>query len=197
MKIRTVQVASFLLLSMLSPIVLAQDKPKSDDKAKAEVQSTSIKLQIIFAEFDGDKKVKSLPYVMYMNAPIAADLKTGWDKMRIGSRIPIYTGNNQMQYQDVGTNIDARSAYAEDGHLMLQLDFERSWVDGDVSVPITKTDAGSSDTASGHFREPIIRAFRSELYLKLREGQPVESTMATDPISGKVVKVEVSFTVVK
>ena len=186
------------MLGMLSPMVSAQDKPKSDDKAKAEVQSTSIKLQIIFARVTGDKKVKSLPYVVYVNAPNSTEfLKAGWDKMRIGSRIPVYTGNNQMQYQDVGTNIDARSAYAEGGNLVLQLDFERSWVEGDVSVPITKTDAASSDTASGHFREPIIRAFRSELYVKLHEGQPVESTVATDPISGKVVKVEISFTVVK
>jgi hypothetical protein len=197
MKIRAIQVASLMLVGMLSPIVLAQDKPKSDDKAKAEVQSASIKLQIVFAEFDGDKKVKSLPYVLFMNAPIASDIKAGWDKMRIGSRIPVYTGNNQMQYLDIGTNIDARSAYNDDGHLLLQLDLERSWVEGDVSVPITKTDAASSDTASGHFREPIIRAFRSELYVKLREGQPIESTVATDPISGKVVKVEISFTVVK
>ncbi|MGB2670503.1 MAG: hypothetical protein WBH24_15055 [Candidatus Acidiferrum sp.] len=197
MRITSVQVASVLLFGMLSPIVLAQDKPKSDDKAKTEVQSTSIKLQIVFAEFDGEKKVKSLPYVMYMNAPDAPELKAGWDKLRIGSRIPVYTGNNQMQYLDVGTNIDARSAYADDGHLLLQLDLERSWVEGDVSVPITKTGAASSDTASGHFPEPIIRAFRSELSLKLREGQPVESTMATDPISGKVVKVEISFSVVK
>jgi len=197
MRTSSVQVASLLLLGMLSPIVLAQDKPKPDDKAKMEVQSTSIKLQIVFAEFDGDKKVKSLPYIMCMNSPNAAELKSGWDKMRIGSRIPVYTGNSQMQYQDVGTNIDARTAYADDGHLLLQLDLERSWVEGDVSVPIAKADAASSDTASGHFREPIIRAFRSELSLKLREGQPVESTVATDPISGKVVKVEISFTVVK
>lgn len=191
------QVATILLLSMLSPIVLAQDKSKAGDKAGAEVQSTSIKLQIVFAEFDADKKVKSLPYVMYMNAPDAAGLKPGWDKLRIGSRIPVYTGNSQMQYEDVGTNIDARSAYADNGQLLLQLDLERSWVEGDVSVPIAKADAASSDTASGHFREPIIRAFRSELSLKLREGQTVESTVATDPISGKVVKVEISFTVVK
>ncbi len=197
MRIRSVQVASILLLGMLSPIVLAQDKAKPDDKAKAEVQSTSIKLQIVFAEFDGDKKVKSLPYVMYLNSPDAPDLKGGWDKLRIGSRIPVYIGNNQMQYQDVGTNIDARSAYADDGHLLLQLDLERSWVEGDVSVPTTKADGASSDTASGRFPEPIIRAFRSELSLKLREGQPMESTVATDPISGKVVKVEISFSVVK
>jgi hypothetical protein len=197
MRTGAIQVASLLLLGMLSPIVQAQDKPKSDDKAKAQVHSTSIKLQIVFAEFDGDKKVKSLPYVMYVNAPEATDVKLQWDKLRIGSRIPVYTGNSQMQYQDVGTNIDVRSAFADDGHLLLQLDLERSWVEGDVSVPITKADAASSDTSSGHFREPIIRSFRSELYLKVREGQPVESTVATDPISGKMVKVEISFTVAK
>lgn len=197
MRRSSVQVASLLLLGMLSPFVVAQDKPKSEDKAKAEVQSTSIRLQIVFAEFDADKKVKNLPYVMYINAPDTAEIKSEWDKLRIGSRIPIYSGNNQMQYLDVGTNIDARSAHGDDGHLLLQIDLERSWVEGDVSVPITKADAASSDTSSGHFREPIIRSFRSELSLKLREGQPVESTVATDPISGKVVKVEISFTVVK
>jgi hypothetical protein len=62
---------------------------------------------------------------------------------------------------------------------------------------VTKTDGSPSDPSGGHFQEPIIRGFKSELDMKLREGQPVESTVATDPISGKVVKVEISFTVVK
>jgi hypothetical protein len=70
-------------------------------------------------------------------------------------------------------------------------------VEGEVSVPVTKSDASPSDPTGGHFQEPIIRGFKSELDMKLRDGQPVESTVATDPISGKVVKVEISFTVVK
>jgi hypothetical protein len=72
-----------------------------------------------------------------------------------------------MTYLDVGTNLDARGAYS-DGRLLMQLNLERSWVEGDVSVPVAKS-----------------------------EGQPVESTMATDPISAKVLKVDVSFTIVK
>jgi hypothetical protein len=197
MKVSSVQVASLVLFGMLSPMVLAQDKPKPDDKTKVEVQTTPIKVQIVFTEFEGDKKVKSLPYVMYMNSPDSSEIRPGWVKFRIGSRLPVYVGKNEMQYMDVGTNVDARSAYTGDGHVLLQLILERSWVDGEVSVPVTKSDSSPSDAASGHFQEPIVRGFKSELDLKLREGQPVESNMATDPISGKVMKVEISFTVVK
>jgi len=197
MRTGEVQIASLLLLGILSPIVLAQDKPKADDKTKVEVQTTPIKVQIVFTEFEGDKKVKSLPYVMYMNAPDSSELRAGWVKFRIGSRLPIYVGKNEMQYMDVGTNVDARSAYTGDGHVLLQMTLERSWVEGEVSVPMAKSDSSPSDPSGGLFREPIVRGFKSELDLKLREGQPVESNMATDPISGKVLKVEISFTVVK
>lgn len=102
-----------------------------------------------------------------------------------------------MTYLDVGTNMDARSAYTGEGRLLLQMKIERSWVEGDVSVPVAKSDGSVSETSSGHFREPIIRNFTSELDLKLREGQSIESIVATDPISGKVLKVDISFTIVK
>jgi hypothetical protein len=197
MRIKAIQIVSLLLLGMLSPIVLAQDKPKADEKAKVEAPSTPIKVQIVFSEFEGDKKTKSLPYVMYMNAPDSTELRAGWVKFRIGSRLPIYAGKNEMQYLDVGTNVDARAAYTGEGHVLLQLILERSWVEGEVSVPVTKADASPADPSGGRFQEPIIRGFKSELDMKLREGQPVESTVATDPISGKVVKVEIGFTVAK
>jgi hypothetical protein len=188
-----------LLFGVLSPFCLAQDKQKTEDGQKAEVRTTPVKVQIVFTEFEGDKKVKSLPYTLYINALDAPELKPGWVKLRVGSRVPIYTGGTKenMTYLDVGTNIDARSAYAGEGRLLLYLRIERSWVEGGVSVPVAKSDSSASETSSGHFQEPIVRQFVSEFDLKLREGQPVESTMATDPLSGKVLKVDVSFTIVK
>jgi hypothetical protein len=197
MRTGAIHVASLLLFGMLSPMVKAQDKPKPADTPKAEVQTTPIKVQIVLTEFEGDKKTKSLPYILYMNSPDTNDLKPAWVKFRIGSRLPIYVGKNEMQYLDIGTNVDARSSHTPDGHVLLQMILERSWVEGEVSVPVSKSDASPSDPSGGHFQEPIIRGFKSELDMKLREGQPVESTMATDPISGKVVKVEISFTVAK
>jgi len=201
MRLSPIQITSLLLFGMLSPVCRAQDKPKTEDKPKAElVATTPVKVQIVFTEFDSEKKVKSLPYTMYMNAPDAPEVKPQtWVKMRIGSRVPVYTGGDKgsMTYLDVGTNIDARSGYTAEGRLLISLNLERSWVEGGVPVPVTKSDATRSESDTGNFREPIIRNFRSELDLKLREGQPIESTIATDPISGKVLKVEVSFTTLK
>ena|SRR5438094_428921 len=192
--------AALLLLGLLSPCSQAQDKPKTEDKPKAEVVATTpVKVQIVFTEFDSEKKVKSLPYTMYLNAPDAPEVRSPWVRMRVGSRVPVYTGGDKgsMTYLDVGTNIDARSGYTAEGRLLISLNLERSWVEGGVPVPVTKSDATRSESDTGNFREPIIRNFRSELDLKLREGQPIESTIATDPISGKVLKVEVSFTTLK
>jgi len=199
MKFNPIHVASILLLGMLSPICHAQDKPKQEDKPKAEVQTTPVKAQIVFTEYEGDKKTKSLPYTLYINAPDAPELKPGWVRLRVGSRVPAYTGgsNGSMTYIDVGTNIDARAAHTPEGPFLVYLRLERSWVDGDVLVPVQKAPEHTSDAGAGSFREPMVRQFTSELDLKLREGQTLESTMATDPISGKVMKVEVSLSVVK
>jgi hypothetical protein len=197
---KTVISLGVLLFGMLSSFCSAQDKPKAEDHPKAEVRTTPVKVQIAFSEFEGDKKVKSLPYTVYINAPDAPEWRSGsFVKLRVGSRVPVYTGGTtgSMTYLDVGTNIDARAAYSGDGRLLLQMNMERSWVEGDVSVPVAKSDGSASETSSGHFREPIIRNLRSELDLKLREGQSVESTIATDPISGKVLKIDISFTIVK
>jgi len=198
MKLSTIRMTSFLLLGIFLPALHAQDKPKAEDKPRGEVLATTpVKVQIVFTEFESEKKIKSLPYTMYINAQDAPEVRLTWAKMRIGSRVPVYVGNNSMQYLDVGTNIDARSAYTGEGRLLLNLNLERSWVEGDVPVPVAKSDAPASEPSNGHFREPIIRNFRSELDLKLREGQTIESTMATDPVSGKVLKVEISFTTVR
>ena len=101
-----------------------------------------------------------------------------------------------MTYLEVGTNIDARAAHTPEGHFLLYLNLERSWAEGYTLVPVQRPPE-QMDPHAGSFQEPIIRNFRSELDLKLREGQVMESTMATDPISGKVMKVEISLSVVK
>jgi hypothetical protein len=199
MKFNAIHVASLMLVGVLSPIGLAQDKPKPEEKPKAEVQTTPVKVQIVFTEYDAEKKVKSLPYTLYINAPDSPELKPGtWARLRIGSRVPVYTGGSgNMTYIDVGTNIDARAAHTGQGRFLLYLTLERSWVEGDVAVPLVKSDVSQPDSAPSHFREPVVRQFKSELDLKVREGQQVESTIATDPVSGKVLKVEVSVSVVK
>jgi hypothetical protein len=189
---------SLLLLGLVVPVGWAQDKPKTEERPSVEAQTTPVKVLILFTEYEGDKKVKSLPYTLYINAADSPELKPGWTRLRIGNRVPVYTGNNSFSYFDVGTNIDARAAHTGDGRFLLNLNLDRSSVEGNVLVPMQKPPETSvQETPSGSFREPIVRQFKSELDLKIREGQTVESTMATDPVSGKVLKVEVSISVVK
>jgi hypothetical protein len=194
---------ALLALALLGPPSFAQDKPKpnsQDDKPRAEAQATTpVRVQVVFSEMEGSKVTKSLPYSMYINAINAPELRPGWAKLRIGSRVPVYTGPaaGTVNYFDVGTNIDARAANPGNGHFLLYLSLERSWVEGDVTVPVVKSDSSQAGTAIGHFAEPVIRQFRQELDLKLREGQTIESTMATDPLSGKVLRVEITLTTVK
>jgi hypothetical protein len=183
-------------VAVMVPLCLAQDKGKSEDGSKADAATTPIKVQIVFAEFEGDKKVKSLPYTMYHNAPHGSELRPNGTKLRIGSRVPVTTGGGQMQYLDVGTNLDCRAVRHDDGHFVVQLSLERSWVEGDVLVSMDKA-SDRVENAASSFREPVIRNVRTDLDLSMRDGQTVESTMATDPLNGRVVRIEVTLNVLK
>jgi hypothetical protein len=187
--------AAFLLavFAMGTPWVSAQERPKSEDAATEahQTETTPLKISVTFTEFEGDKKVKSLPYTTI----VIADGKNPKSVVKMGARVPVYTGKEYgMQYLDVGSNIECQASRTKDNKFDLRLSLERSWVEGNVPVAV---DSGASPQSSGQFSEPIVRQFRSDLSLTLRDGQTVESSFATDPLSGKVFKVEVSVDIVK
>jgi hypothetical protein len=187
--------AAFLVaaLAMGTAWVSAQEKPKSEDVAMEarQTETTPLKISVTFTEFDGDKKVKSLPYTMV----VVADGSPPKSVVKMGSRVPVYAGKEYgMQYLDVGTNIDCQASRTNDHKFDIRLNLERSWVEGDVAVAVNP---GAPLQSSGQFPEPILRQFKSELSLTLRDGQTVEGSFATDPLSGKVFKVEVSLNIVK
>jgi hypothetical protein len=179
--------------AMGAPWVLAQEKPKGEEVATEahQTETTPLKVSIIFTEFEGDKKVKSLPYTTI----VIADGRNPKSVVKVGSRVPVYTGREYgMQYFDVGSNIDCQASRIKDNKFDLRLSLDRSWVEGNVAVSV---DPGTASQTPGQFPEPIVRQFRSELSLTLRDGQTIESSFATDPLSGKVFRVEVSLNVVK
>jgi hypothetical protein len=45
--------------------------------------------------------------------------------------------------------------------------------------------------------QPMVREYRGGIVLSVREGQPTEATVATDPLTGHVLKVEVTLSLVK
>jgi len=189
---RTV-VAALIALSALPLCLPAQDNAKPDNKKPG----ATLKLQVTIIEREGEKKVTNLPYTFFVRAGDGGSTSP-WTKLRTGSRVPVYAGKEGgWQYVDVGTNIDARAVAAEDGRFDLTLNLERSWVEGEVTVPMDKSGASLSDPNAGHFKEPIIRQFKTELTLPMRDGQTTESTEAADPTSARVLTLTITMNVVK
>jgi len=184
-----------ILIALAGIVVPLSAQEKS--KAESRPAGTTLKLQVTIAEMEGEKKVASLPYTYFLRAGDGGPASP-WTKLRMGSRIPVYVGkDNGMQYLDVGTNIDSRAFDFDDGRFDVTLNLERSWVEGDVLVPMEKATAQPSDARPGKFHEPVIRQFKTELSLTMRDGQTTQSTLATDPLSGKVLSITVTINVVK
>jgi hypothetical protein len=169
----------------------AQDKPKPDDRAPSV---SPLKVQIVFTEFEGDKKVKSLPYTMVFTAGSHRDAEIA--KLRVGSRIPVLAGKDgQFQYVDIGTNLDCRAEHLEDGRYGLKLSLERSWVQGEMHLSGDQP-AGTSG-GNAEYSQPVLGGYRTDSYLIARDGQTVETTVATDPLNGKQLKIELILSVPK
>jgi len=191
---RTARIALGVLTLLTTAFTLrAQDKGKSEVKVPPAV----LKVQVTIIETEGEKKVVNLPYAFYMRAGEGGPASP-WTKVRMGSRVPVYVGKDGgMQYIDVGTNIDARGFAGEDGRFDISLNLERSWVEGDVAVPVERPNALTGEGHTGQFREPVIRQFKTELVLTMKDGQTIQSTLATDPLSGKVLTINLTMNVVK
>jgi hypothetical protein len=191
---RTARIAMAVLALFAGGFSLrAQDKVKSEAKSPV----ATLKLQVTITETEGEKKVVNLPYTFYLRISEPGPI-TPWAKVRMGSRVPVYVGKDGgMQYIDVGTNIDARGFAGDDGRFDLNLNLERSWVEGDVAVPVDRSSPLTGEARTGQFHEPVIRQFKTELGLTMKDGQSIQSTMATDPLSGKVLAINVTMNVVK
>jgi hypothetical protein len=171
------KLASALLSSLLVASAAAQDKPPE----RPRKSPTPLKLLVVYSRYQGEKKVASVPYTISFNS----DDRPA--RLRMGVQVPIQTTANNTPstvYKDVGNNIDVNAYELEDGRFKLSCNFEQS------SVSSQERDV---DTRLS----PVLRNFRSEATLTMRDGQSVQYTAATDPISGEVLKIDLTLTVVK
>jgi len=173
-----------LILVLLCPGILsAQDAPKGQSTPKKDdltIAVTPLRVQVVFTEFDGEKKVASLPYTFSVNADerrARAD-----SKVRNGARIPIAIDKDKLEYLDIGTNIDCSAQTQDDGRIKLQMIIERNAV---------------SPESPGPNNAPVIHQFRAEMNPVLKDGQTVESIVATDPLNGHIYRVTVTLNVIK
>lgn len=184
-------ILAFALASM--PLVFAQDKDKEKPAPPAPrppsaLNATPLKIQVVIARYQGEKKISSMPYTLTMNA-------NGHANLRMGTRIPVTIaavgtpkeapGPAPIQYQDVGTNIDSNATALDDGRYLLLISLEDSSIYPD--------DAPATNSRGN----PSFRSFRASNSMVLKNGDTGQFTTATDKVTGETVKVDVTLTVLK
>jgi hypothetical protein len=170
-------------LLLLMPCAARAQQISLEDATKSSI--IPVKIQIVLTEYDGAKKIDSLPYTIPINVQ---DKSESRGYLRNGVRIPIISSQKagEVTYVDVGTNIDVHVRHSDDGRFAVELTTDRSWLD---------TPAGTKDISSES--APMIHQSRSNVSMLVRDGQAAEQTIATDPLTGQVLKVDVSLTVLK
>lgn len=193
MRITRMLLGSVAVLMLLAAPLTAQEKPR---EAVAEIQGTALKVQVVFSETQGDRKISSLPYVLHLLTQSETSRFGDTVKLRMGVRVPIPMGEKTYQYFDIGTNIDCRARRFADGRIWLFLNLSRtsSYAVEDQQKPGA---AEATGLASAAVLAPIMGNFSSELNLILQDNQTMQSLIATDPVSGRTLKVDVTLTVVK
>jgi len=174
---KTVMLLALLVVTSFAAAAQDVPKPKPEDHVPAV---TPLRVQVVFSEFDGEKKVSNLPYSFTVNAD-ERRARPG-SQIRNGARFPVATGKEQITYMDIGTNVDCSATQQEDGRFKLQLTVERSSI-----LP---------DAASGT-NTPAVRQFRAEVNPVLKDGQTAEVIVSPDPLSGHSYHVSVTLNVIK
>jgi hypothetical protein len=207
---RTAVIAA-LVAAVLGGRALAQETP-APEPAKPEVRkpetkpngrmpefergpTATLRVQLVLSRYQGEKKTGSLPYTFTVTAgPEWGD----WVRMRMGVDTPVpivpappakngaIPPPMSYQYRNVGTNIDCRANDRGDGRYELVIRVENSSALG--------ADKGLEASLPG---APLFRRFEANIDPLLRDGQSIQTIASTDPVTGEVVKVDVTMNVVR
>lgn len=177
--------ASIGLLWMTPLVAQAQNKP---DKP-----SVPVKVQLVFSEYDGEKKIASMPYSFV----VITDEKVGGfysTNLRNGVRIPVQTDAKEEKstYLDVGANVDCGIKTTDDGHFHLYMIFERS-----ALYPRDGATAEKPEAPRNSGMPPVVRQFKASENMILKDGQTFEAVASTDPLNGHTMRIAVTINVIK
>jgi type II secretory pathway component GspD/PulD (secretin) len=177
-------------IGVVTLVIASAGLAQAQEKAAPKTAEVALKLQIVIARYENDKKISSMPYLVSVAPGRKATL-------RMGTAVPIasttYTpaaagGANtnpltSYNYRDVGTNIDCSAVALDEGRFLIDLNIEDSSVEDQPRPNVAQL--------------PSLRSFRASDSFVLKDGQTTQFTTAVDKLTGVVTKVDVTLTVVK
>ena len=181
---RPLKTATLVAMLILATVAAtnAQDKPAP--------KPTPLRVQVVISRFQGEKKIASAPYTLAVVSNAGQTLA----RLRMGTEVPVpgppaadakAPPTAGLQYRPVGTNIDCTVRTVDEASFEVQLTIEQSSIlDDDQQQKIPRYG-------------PAFRSFRFTNSAILRDGQTTQFTNAADPMTGEVVRVDVTLNVVK
>ena len=185
-------ISAFVLSSLIFAVPARAQDPRGDLKSR----QVPLRVQVVLSRYQGEKKISSMPYTM------SVVTNAGKTSMRMGVDVPIpntvfssapaegkttSAPVTSYNYRSVGTNIDCSAGLPEEAVYRLELAVQ------DSSVMIIDKEMGTA----GKVNAPSVRHFQSSFSVLLRDGQTVQHIAATDPVSGEVLRVDVTLNIVK
>lgn len=141
-------------------------------------------------------KISSIPYTL----AVVGGARSDTTRLRMGVDVPVpqtvvigegNTAQSSYTYRSVGTSIDCTVRPQSDGVFSLNLAVS------DTAVFMPDRGADSATPTSRVAGVPAFRTFTSNFTLLLKDGQVAQHTAATDPVSGEVLRIDVTLTVIK
>jgi hypothetical protein len=210
--IRTILVTAAAIAALASTPAL-QAAPQAPAEATPMKPAVSLKVDVVLSRWQGEKKVSSLPFSLFVVAPAFTPMTnrstrdlpipTGRQSVRMGVDVPVGTSSrvstsgqtagsstttNTPEYRSVGTSIDGGASQTDDGRFSIFVSVQ--------DTSIFTNDA--ANTTQIRLADPMaFRTFTMNNTLTMRDGQTLPFAMASDKISGDIIKVDVTLTVLK
>jgi hypothetical protein len=182
-------VTRLLSAIVIATAVLCSGAAAQEKEAAAKPPATDayaavpLRAQVVIARYDGEKRISSLPYTLSFNGTRGNNAQ-----VRMGAEVPISTSigavkaPTSINYQHVGTQIDANINPSNDGRYIIRLAISEKSIYGEGQGPAV---------AKG--TPPSFRSYASTNTVVLKVGETSQFTAAADRLTGEVVRVEVTL----
>lgn len=194
--------ATIALVLALAPTPAASVEQAPETQPAAKPLPVSIKLDVTLSRLQGEKKVSSMPFTLWMLAsganvslrmgvdiPVGNSLVTSGNENASGNRTTtVSSTTNRVEFRNVGTSIDCWVNSASDGRFTVDLRIQDSSIfttDADTRAPLKLADPMA------------FRSFTFSNQQLMRDGQTAQWTSAPDKFTGEVLRVDTTLTVLK
>jgi hypothetical protein len=146
------------------------------------------KITVVISRHQGDRKLSSLPYVFGVTSGERTNLRMG-SEVPIGSKSEGTVVPSPISYRSIGTNIDCGLSHAGPGLYRVLLVVE------DSSVHLDRDQKSGNPAVTADF--PSFRSFKANFIALLHDGQTMQHTSVTDPVTGEVMRVDLTMNLLK